>query len=223
MRCYQNALLALSKRVAAPGRFPWSNRFFMEDNTIEGYAEGEEPLHFYHQRGEFRKYYDNDKMPLRDLAEGKNLPKRGLFRVLVSTKSNRAIFLGMVICMALVFVLSFLGGKSNEGTVGGMYCEMTAFSFQEQLLVSVEVRPSYLTKKHHKGDYEQKSFSASFQVTNSDGQVSEESGQDFLYDSAEGESRYIRASFGDYDAGKVACTLVLDGQSLRLSSSVIRK
>ncbi|MBP5157532.1 MAG: hypothetical protein K6G18_07065 [Treponema sp.] len=195
----------------------------MEENSIDGYAEGEEPLHFYHQKGEFRKYYDNDKMPLRDLAEGKNLPKRGFFRVLVSTKSNRAIFIGMLMCFALVLALRFLRGGANEGTVGGMYCEMTAFSFQEQLLVSVEVRPSYLTKKGHRGDYEQKSFGARFQVTNSDGQLSEESHQDFLYDSAAGESRFIRASFGDYDAGKVSCTLVLDGQTITLSSSVIRK
>lgn len=196
----------------------------MENNAIDGYAEGEEPLHFYHQKGEFRKYYDNDKMPLRDLAEGKSLPKRGFFRVLVSTKSNRAIFIGMLMCFGLVFVLNFLRGRANEGTVGGMYCEMTAFSFQEQLLVSVEIRPSYLTKKRHKGgDYEKKAFTAQFQVTNSDGQLSEKASQDFLYDSAGGESRYIRASFGDYDAGSVACTLVLDGETLSLSSKVIRK
>ncbi len=195
----------------------------MENNAIDGYAEGEEPLHFYHQKGEFRKYYDNDKMPLRDLAEGKNLPKRGLFRVLVSTKSNRAIFMGMIICMALVFVLSFLRGSANEGTVGGMYCEMTAFSFQEQLLVSVEVRPSYLTKKHHRGDYEDKTFTADFQVTDSDGQVSREISQTFLYESPEGESRFIRESFSDYDAGKVTCSLSVDGQTIKLSSSVIRK
>ncbi|MBQ3798872.1 MAG: hypothetical protein II837_01135 [Treponema sp.] len=195
----------------------------MENNAIDGYAEGEEPLHFYHQKGEFRKYYDNDKMPLRDLAEGKNLPKRGLFRVLVGTKSNRAIFMGMIICMALVFVLGFLRGGANEGTVGGMYCEMTAFSFQEQLLVSVELRPSYMTKKHHRGDFGDKSCTASFQVTNSDGQVSESVSQDFLYESPEGESRFIRASFSDYDAAKVTCSLSVDGQTIRLSSSVIRK
>ena len=196
----------------------------MENNSIEGYAEGEEPLHFYHQKGEYRKYYDNDKMPLRDLAEGKSLPKRGLFRVLVSTKSNRAIFIGMLMCFALVLALRFLRGGANEGTVSGMYCEMTAFSFQEQLLVSVEVRPSYLTKKHHRGgDYEAKAFSASFQVTNSDGQVSESVSQDFLYESPEGESRFIRESFGDYDAGKVTCSLSVDGQTIKLSASVIRK
>ncbi len=195
----------------------------MDNNAIDGYAEGEEPLHFYHQKGEFRKYYDNDKMPLRDLAEGKNLPKRGFFRVLVSTKSNRAIFIGMLMCFALVLALRFLNGGANEGTVGGMYCEMSAFSFQEQLLVSVEVRPSYLTKKHHRGDYEDKAFTASFQVTNSDGQVSESVSQDFLYASPEGDSRFIRESFSDYDAGKVTCSLSLDGQTISLSSSVIRK
>ncbi len=195
----------------------------MENNSIDGYAEGEEPLVFYHQKGEFRKYYDNDKMPLRDLAEGKGLPKRGLFRSLVSTKSNRAIFTGMMMCFALVFALYFLQGKANEGTVGGMYCELTAFSFQEQLFASVEIRPSYLTKKGHRGDYEQKSFSASFRVTNSDGNLSESVDQDFLYDSAAGESCFLRASFGDYEAKELSCSLTLDGETIRLSSSVQRK
>ncbi len=202
---------------------------FMENNVIggsssvDGYAEGEEPLHFYYQRGEYRKYYDNDKMHLKDLAEGKGLPKRGLFRVLVSTKGNRAIFTGMMMCFGLVIALTFLRGGGNAGTVGGMYCEMSAFSFQEQLFASVEVRPSYLTKKRHRGDYEQKAFTASFSVTNSDGVLSAASSQDFLYDSPAGESCYIREAFGDYEAKKVTCSLVLDGQTLNLSSSVVRK
>ena len=196
----------------------------MENNSIDGYAEGEEPLHFYYQKGDFRKYYDNDQMPLRDLAEGKGLPKRGLFRSLVSTKSNRAIFTGMIMCIALVLALNFLRGGANEGTIGGMYCELSAFSFQEQLFVSVEIRPSYLTKKRHRGGaYEPKAFSASFTVTNSDGELSEESGQDFVYDSAEGESCLIRATFGDYDAEKVWCSLVLEGESVRLCCPVVRK
>lgn len=196
----------------------------MENNSIDGYAEGEEPLHFYYKRGEFRQYYDNDKMPLRDLAEGKGLPKRGLFRSLVSTKSNRAIFTGMIMCFALVLALNFLWGSANEGTIGGMYCELTAFSFQEQLFASVEIRPSYLTKKHHRsGPYGQKSFSAAFSVMNSDGVLSERADQDFLYDSAEGESRFLRATFGDYDAGRVSCTLSLEGETIQLSSSVQRK
>ncbi len=195
----------------------------MENNSIEGYAEGEEPLVFYHQKGEFRKYYDNDKMPLRDLAEGKGLPKRGLFRSLVSTKSNRAIFTGMMMCFALVFALHFLQGKANEGVIDGMYCELTAFSFQEQLFASVEIRPSYLTKKGHRGDYEQKAFSASFHVTNSDGNLSESSDQDFLYDSKEGESRFLRASFGDYEAREISCSLTLGDDSIQLTSPVQRK
>lgn len=193
-------------------------------SSVDGYAEGEEPLHFYYKKGEFRQYYDNDKMPLRDLAEGKGLPKRGLFRVLVSTKSNRAIFTGMIMCFVLVLALNFLRGSANEGTVGGMYCELTAFSFQEQLFASVEIRPSYLTKKHHRsGPYEQKLFTAAFSVTNSDGELSEKSEQDFLYDSAEGESRFLRATFGDYEAGKVTCSLSLGGETLKLSSSVQRR
>ena len=37
------------------------------------------------------------------------------------------------------------------------------------------------------------------------------------------DSRFIRESFSDYDAGKVTCSLSLDGQTISLSSSVIRK
>ncbi|MBQ9539760.1 MAG: hypothetical protein IJU95_10895 [Treponema sp.] len=199
------------------------NDFTGSFSSVDGYAEGEEPLHFYHQKGEFRKYYDNDQMPLRNLAEGKGLPKKGLFRSLVSTKSNRAIFTGMVMCFVLVFLLSFLQGKSNEGIIEGMYCEMTAFSFQEQLFASVEIRPSYMTKKRHKGDYEKKNLDVNFKVINSDGQISEDISQQFTYDSPQGGSLYIRNTFADYDADKVSCTLDMDGKTVNLSSKVIRK
>lgn len=190
-------------------------------NTVDGYAEGEEPLVFYHKRGEFRQYYSDEK--LKDLAQGKNLPKRGLFRVLVATKANRAIFTGMMMCIGLVFALSFLGGKSNEAIINGMFCDLSAFSFQDQVFASLEIRPSYKTKRAHRGPYKQQSFTVAYKVIDSDGAVSESSSQEFLYDSPEGEGQFVRATFPDYDAAKVLCDVTLGDRTETLSVTIVKK
>ncbi|MBP5359033.1 MAG: hypothetical protein J6Y69_07595 [Treponema sp.] len=117
------------------------------DDMIDGYPDGEEPLVFHHKNGEFRNL---EVKQYRDLATGKNQPKTGLFRVLVSTKMNRMIFIAMAMCFGLVFVLNLLMNKPNEATVNGVYCNLSAISFNDTLVVTTECRISSKSKAYRR-------------------------------------------------------------------------
>ncbi len=117
------------------------------DDMIDGYPDGEEPLVFHHKNGEFRNL---EVKQYRDLATGKNQPKTGLFRVLVSTKMNRMIFIAMAMCFGLVFVLNLLMNKPNEATVNGVYCNLSALSINDTLYVTTECRISSKSKAYRR-------------------------------------------------------------------------
>ena len=103
------------------------------EDMIDGYPDGEEPLIFHHKNGEFRNL---ERKEYRDLATGQNQPKRGLFRVLVNTKMNRMIFIAMMMSFGLIFALSLLMDKPNETTVNGVYCNLSSYSFGEEIGVT---------------------------------------------------------------------------------------
>ncbi len=193
----------------------------MENYQPDGYAEGEEPLIFYHEKGEFRKYYEGDH--LKDLATGKENPRKGFFKCLVATKANRMIFTGMMMCFALVFILYLFGKKGNEGTVDGMFCDLSSFSFQDEVFASVEVYPSFKTRRMHIGDYEDKVFDVVFTVIDSDGNEADVAAQRFFYESPEGEHKFIRGTFGDYDSVKVKCNITVGGSQIELISAIQQK
>lgn len=117
------------------------------EDMIDGYPDGEEPIVFHHKNGEFREL---ERKQWSDLATGQNQPKTGLFRVLVSTKMNRMIFIVMVMCFGLVFVLNLLMNKPNEATVNGVYCNLSALSINETLYVTTECRISSKSKAYRR-------------------------------------------------------------------------
>ena len=56
------------------------------DDMVDGYPDGEEPLVYHYQKDSFRRH---ESKQYADLASGQSLPKRGFFKVLVGTRSNR--------------------------------------------------------------------------------------------------------------------------------------
>lgn len=192
------------------------------DNQIDGYAEGEEPLVFYHQRGEFRKY---EAEQYRDLATGKNQPKRGLFRVLVSTKGNRFMFTIMVMVFAVVILVRVLGGKTSEGTVNGVFCDLSAFSMEDTVYASVKIRTSAAERDRlgKNAVVPPKDLHFSFAALDKDGAQSAADELDVVYDDAAagGKEKIVRVSFTDYDIARVQCTVSSgDADPVTLSTGV---
>ncbi len=167
---------------------------------IEGYAEGEDPIVFHYKRGSFREYEDSKYS---DLATGKNQPKKGLFRVLVSTKGNRTMFFVMLACVALVFTIGMLQGGENEGVLDEVHCSLSAFSFEETIYVSLKVKPSKNRKKT--GSQEKNQFVATFYALSAEENGVSSGNTDFLFPETEEETVHFR--FTDYDISSIKCVI----------------
>lgn len=182
----------------------------------DGYAEGEEPVVFHHKDGEFRKY---EKKEYSDLATGKSAPKTGIFKVLVSTKMNRMIFLAMVVTFGVVIIISIFASKQNEDHAGGVFCSLSAFSFGEDVYVSIGMKK--YSKKDSGSEYPKK---VSFVVTavNSDGADAYSEALDFDFQGSGGEET-CRLAIPNYEMTKVRVSVSCGGESKELSCKIVQK
>ena len=184
------------------------------DDMIDGYADGEEPVVFHYKRGSFRAHEDER---YRDLATGKNQPKKGLFRVLVGTKGNRTMFFVMVACFVLVLFVGLLTGGENAGGIAGAQCTLTAFSFDETVYVSLQVQPARRRglPERETGPLE---LEAAFQTIAADGTVT---GTELLAVTYTGAEAVYHCRFTDFDVAAVTCTVSAAGEKpLELRSAV---
>ena len=182
------------------------------ENQVDGYGEGDEAVIWNHKKFGYR---DKEPAMYRDLAEGKNKPTKGLFKVLVSTKMNRMVFTAMVICFALIFIISILNGKPNQGTVNGVFCEMTAFSFDEDVYVSVAMKDAGGKKKTISGP---KELSLKFIAVNSDNADSDSSEVEFVFNPS-GEN-VCRTTFKNYELIKIKANVKCGNDSEDLNCAV---
>lgn len=184
---------------------------------VDGYAEGEEPIVFHHQDGEFRKY---EKKLYSDLATGQNQPKRGLFRVLVGTKMNRMIFFAMIVTFVVVMGVGIFGGKSYEDTVDGVFCSMAAFSFGDDVYVSVSMKRS--GSKQFRDGVGPKNIEIKAVAVDSDGADSAVENRDFLFTDS-GEDEVCRFTFRNYDITKINALVSSSGTEKKLSCKVVAR
>lgn len=189
------------------------------DNQIDGYGEDEEkPLAFHHQSGEYRK---TEPQFAQDLASGKMTQKRGFFRVLVSTRGNRSMFLVLCISFAIIILMSIFGKNSYEGTVDDIACNLTSFSFEDKLYVTLELEPPAVAKNKKRAPYGgPKQVSATFALINTDKAESLRYDDSCVY---EGSQCYIRETFEDYDIAQVKCTVAAGGKSAVLTAKVVQR
>lgn len=183
----------------------------------DGYADGEEPIVFHHRDGEFRKY---EKKIYSDLATGKTAPKKGIFRVLVSTKMNRAIFFTMIITFAVVLCVSLFGRKSNEGSVSGVSCSLSSFSFGDEVYVSIEMHR--LGTREYRDGVGPKTVE--FDVTSVDSDGDDVSTQNVVFDFKDsGEVEVCRLVFPNYSVEKIRASASCDGVERELVCNVVAK
>mgnify|MGYP006916079620 CR=1 FL=1 len=188
------------------------------ENQIDGYAEGEEPLVFYHRRGSFR---ENEPEHLRNLAEGKAMPKRGFLRVLVNSKGNRMIFVVMVLCFVFLGGYKIFARGANEGSVGGINCKLSAFSFQDAVYASLSLKQSAADKKKDSLPSQQP-LTVLFAAVTEDGTELARWQEDALFLKGEGGEQFVRATF-EVGAARILCVVQADEGTAELSTAVERK
>lgn len=204
------------------------------ENQIDGYEDGEKPLVFHHKNGEYRQYMSEN---LRDLATGKALPKRGFFRVLVSTRGNRIMLFVMCLTFVLFIFLNIFGKNSNQDVINGIEAELTAFSFDDQIYVSLSLKDYEKNRTSSKKESDKadkkiagkktenifplstapKNISVKLELINTDEETAYVHEDTVIFD---GSNNIYRQTFTDYDMEKVKCTLENQEKKVILNTKI---
>lgn len=207
------------------------------DNQVDGYEDGNEPLNFHYKQGSFRQY---EQKSMADLATGENQPKRGLFHSLVSTKSNRFIFVILVVCTGLVLVVSLLSGKPNENTAGQIYFELNSISYGEKIYSSLKMTVAGAGRlKNPNRDYSARKVHAVFIYYDVDGNELFREEVDGLYPEESLLSGteeppgpgFIRNAYSDFDVDHVECVVTvgnddhcdIEGETVSVKTKVVQQ
>ena len=183
------------------------------DNQIDGYTEGEEPLVFHYQKGDFLKY---EPEKYRNIATGEDAPARGFFKVLVASKGNRMLFITMMMCFVLMLVMSIFSARSNVDTVGGVTCELMAFSFQDNVYASLKMK-KFRNEQSSDG---YRNLSVAFSLFDEGGNIVAEYETVCSFDMASKEEQFIRTTFTDYEARSASCIITCNDDSRTIKCSV---
>ena len=165
------------------------------------------------------KYYYNReeriaKAPqlVKDYYAGKMKPVRG-FRIFF-TKQNRYIFFALIFFVGATWIYTGLNKTRAGTTLSGINFELTAFSYEEEVYVSLQMKRSSRSKV-----VAPVPVAAEFFAIDPNNQVGDKRNGQLVYD--EGE-KYIRTKFTDYDIIRVDVILNAGGTEKELSAEVRR-
>jgi len=169
----------------------------------------EKPLKFYYNREE--RIARAPKL-VQDYYNGKMKPVRG-FRIFF-TPQNRYIFFALIFFVGASWIYTGLNKTRAGTTLQGVNFELTAFSYEEEVYVSLQMKRSKNAKNNMPLPVE-----AEFFAIDPNNQVGDKRQGQLVYD--EGE-KYIRTKFTDYDIIRVDVILNAGGTEKELSAEVKR-
>lgn len=167
-------------------------------------------LVFHYKRGSFRRH---EQAIYRDLATGKNAPKKGLIKVLFSTKGNKIAFFTMVMCIVLFFVIGIITGGTDKNSIAGMTAKLSAFSFDEKVYASVEF--SNFEKIENTDSVLLK---VQFECLNAEGSVADKF--ETVFNFVPMSPKPVYAVFNDYDLVSVKCSLIYENEASVLECKI---
>lgn len=171
--------------------------------------ENDKKLKFYYNREE--RIAKAPKL-VQDYYNGKLNPVRG-FRIFF-TPQNRYIFFALIFFVGASWIYTGLNKTRAGTTLQGVNFELTAFSYEEEVYVSLQMKRSKNAKNNMPLPVE-----ADFFAIDPNNQVGDKRQGQLVYD--EGE-KYIRTKFTDYDIIRVDVILNAGGTEKELSAEVKR-
>ena len=182
---------------------------FEDINEFEPQNEADQKLVFRYNREERLA-----KAPqiVQDYYNGKLKPVRGI-RVFF-TKQNRYVFLALIFFIAATWIYTGLNKTRAGTTLGGINFELTAFSYEEEVYVSLQMKRSKKSKSTAPV-----SVKAEFFAIDPNNQIGDKRSDAAIY--SEGE-QYLRTKFTDYDIIRVDVILNVGDEEKELSAQVKR-
>lgn len=180
----------------------------------EGHSEGEDSPIFYYNRD--RRIAHAPKI-VQDYYGGKmHVGGRGLFRSLVATRGNRALFFSVVICAAAMLFMWHFGPRRDRGTVHAVPVALTAFSYMDTVYTDITFDDA--TAKY--AEEQPVPVSAEFLFFNTDGQLVGREEIGAVYD---GTRQKLATTATDYDILEVRVAFRIAGEDGTLSASVAQR
>ncbi|MGP1458469.1 MAG: hypothetical protein ACTTKL_04090 [Treponema sp.] len=192
----------------------------------EGTAAGGEALHFFYNREERLK---RAPQIVRDFYDGKSgRPVKGLFRVLVATRTNRFMLVSVALFAAFVWFYSAFSERKSANFQGAPVA-LSAFSYEDAVYASLKFgerkpksnRTFRAKRKERVEDFPQVfPVNVVFSAVDNAGGVSAQEELSGVY---EGRELFIRTRFGDYDIIKVKALVRSGGEQKEFSVSVEKR
>ena len=175
----------------------------------EGRPDGEQPLHFYYNREEriakaspqVQEYYNGGMRPVKGIK-------------IFFTKQNRYIFFALIFFVAATWIYTGLNKTRSGATIGDLNCELTAFSFKEEIYVSISMK----RKKKAENDFPIPVEAEVF-VIDPNNQVGDKRKLNWVYNDGE---EFLETKFTDYDIIRVDVILTAGDEEKELSAEVKR-
>lgn len=149
---------------------------------------------------------------VKDYYNGKMKPVRG-FRIFF-TKQNRYIFFALIFFVGATWIYTGLNRTRAGTTLKGINFELTAFSYEEEVYVSLQMKRSKKSKSTAPVPVNVEYF-----AIDPNNQVGDKKADSGIY--SEGE-QYLRTKFTDYDIIRVDVILNAGGEEKELSALVKR-
>ncbi len=186
-------------------------------NINEGYADGEEPLHYYYNREERIK-----RAPkiVQDFYAGKvNQFSKNPFKTIFKNKIYRITFIFLLLFCCFAYFMNWRENK-NALKIGGTEANLSAFSYSEQVYVSLKFESISEKSKSKNENFVPTIISVVFSAIDSSGTVVQTSE---FSDSYNGNELFIRTQFKDYDIIKIVADVVFGEEKKSFSSKVVQQ
>lgn len=181
-------------------------------NLNEGFADGEEPLHFYYNREE--RIARAPKI-VQDYYSGKwDCRKKGLFKVMFANRGNRFMFAGIVIFMLFVWIYSFISARTAL-SMAGTTAEIYAFSYEGTVYSSFKLNGR--KKKSAVGLSDPLKMTVLITALDTDSVACNVYEEDVIYD---GSELFVRTRFPDYDIMTVVAEVHFGSEHKKFTARV---
>lgn len=181
------------------------------EDTVESEPEeqSEKPLHFFYNREEriahapeiVKKYYAGEMNPVRG------------FKIFF-TKQNRFILLALILFIGAAWVYTAMNNTRSFASIDGINLELTAFSYEQEVYTSLQIKRSKKSKKKTPCKIE-----AYFFCIENNNQIYDKQELSLIYEDGE---QYLRTKFSDYDIIRVDVIVKINEQEKELSCGVKR-
>lgn len=171
--------------------------------------ESDKKLKFYYNREE---RLAKAPQPVKDYYDGKMKPVRG-FRIFF-TKQNRYIFFALIFFVGAAWIYTGLNKTRAGATISEINCELTAFSYEEEVYVSLKMNRSKRAKKSAPVP-----FNVTFFAIDPNNQIGDKKADSIIYSDGE---QYLRTKFTDYDIIRIDVIVEAGDEEKELSALVKR-